>query len=402
MIYTGITALYKRGIIDYRSDKVYVSLKHGKESSKDLEQRLGYIDKRVDFETNTYGLFAEKYKDELIYSNERLFLEINKWDLSIELKDKAIKYLTFNTNPHLLVKVYDEVIKKRRGIEIPDEARQIIDNYENPVKKILEGDSHELINNYFLKSIEKMDINIVIKGGTAIQAYWDTNRKTLDIDAHALKEQISEMLNILSDKNNPIRFKAYHLEHINGIDIMGKEFSSKDINNKKVIKLIMVPITYGKENKLKEYKVKFSINTSISDINETIQEFGISKRKIGAFNANLMVFSKEMLIAEKYQTIISKPESTRRTKDLLDLYFLTKESFDFNIFKKWLIKKYKNQRDSVKTFEEIKQIVLTNKDKELKIIKGDWSSCNNTYNVNINYEDALNQYNLISNKVINE
>ena len=401
MIFTGLTALYKKGIIDFKGDILNVSLKHGHETSKGIAEKLGYEDIRVDWETNTYGMFSEEINNETLYSNERLLLEINKFAMSSEVKSKAIKFLLINTSPYKLVKVYKVLRKKRRGIDYPQEALKIINNYKNPIERIKDGDQQELLNNYFLKVIERTDVNLIIKGGTAIQAYWESKRKTLDIDSHGLKEDIESFLDTLKNSDNEIRFIAHELHYENGVEEIGKKVTADYIQNKRVIKLAMVPVTYGNAKHFQDIKVKLTINTTIINIDEIIKSYKITKRSIGEFKAMVNVFSKEMLIAEKFQSIIVKPESSTRTKDLLDIYYLVRDNYDIQVVKKWLLKKFSKQKDKpLSNWNKILKLIKENIKCELIKIEKDWQDATTMYAAYIKYKDAFKVYEDIANKLM--
>ena len=395
MIFTGLTALYKRGIIDFNPSCLYISLRHGKDFIGNIENRLKVKEVKVDLETKTFGIFAENWKDEKVYSVERLLIEINKWSMSTEMREKAINRLIKLSKPHLLMESYKQVFKKRRGYDLDYRVVQILEHYRKPIDVILNGDSQKNINEYFLKQIEDLKLPIIIKGGTAIQMYWDTNRKTLDIDSHSIKDKMAEIIDKITNSKNAIRFKPFLLGHKKGLDIIGDKFTLNKINNKNIIKLAMVPVVYGNVNKLKGFFVKFTINTSISNIEKMVEDFHLTKRKIGVFNADVLIFKKEMLIAEKYHSLIMKPLNTKRSKDLLDIWFLSENKYDSKLVEKWLRIKFASSRIS-KKWEDSLKIIKDNYEIKLPKILDQWVETNEMFSIDIKFEDAFKKYYQIS------
>ena len=137
--------------------------------------------------------------------------------MSSEMRTKAIARLVKESKPHLLIKAYMRVFKKRRGYELESVVKEAISNYKKPIDAILECDSQKNINEYLLKQIDDLKLPVVIKGGTVIQTYWENNRKTLDIDSHSVEEKIEGIIERLTNSKNAIRFKSCMLIHRNGI-----------------------------------------------------------------------------------------------------------------------------------------------------------------------------------------
>lgn len=56
------------------------------------------------------------------------------------------------------------------------------------------------------------------------------------------------------------------------------------------------------------------------------------KSNINEISFNIFAYSKETILAEKIETLISKGETNSRSKDLFDIYLLSKEGYDEDIF----------------------------------------------------------------------
>ena len=61
------------------------------------------------------------------------------------------------------------------------------------------------------------------------------------------------------------------------------------------------------------------------------------KSNITETNFDILAYSKETILAEKIETLISKGEANSRSKDLFDIYLLSKEKYNIDIFNSAII-----------------------------------------------------------------
>lgn len=61
------------------------------------------------------------------------------------------------------------------------------------------------------------------------------------------------------------------------------------------------------------------------------------KSNITKTNFDILAYSKETILAEKIETLISKGEANSRSKDLFDIYLLSKEEYNIDIFNSAII-----------------------------------------------------------------
>ena len=401
LIYTGPTALYKKGYIDFNPSKTFISTLHsGPMTAPKIRTLLGTDEYVLDHETAiSFGKYKEKFVDDkvhYIYSDERLLAELDKWPLSYEMRSKAVNHLLKNIIEDRLVKVMHD-LRKRRGYSYPLEAVKISQDYVKPLDVILKSnDIRNSLKSYLLKIFEDENIFVIVKGGTAIQVFWEKNRETIDIDLHSECHFIKEIDDKISNRKRPIRFTMHELIHKKGYETPGREITANNICKKKISKIAFVPKTYKGNSFTTDKYVKLSLNLTISGLQDMVNEFKITKRIYGEFKSKIFTFTLEQLLAEKLYSIVMKPEHTRRGKDLLDIYFLLNGEHDIDVplFKKWFFKK--SNIDSRKSFENDEQVVNAVKEnmfKKLIKIEADWTKTTGQYDVvDITYEDAHSRY----------
>lgn len=183
-------------------------------------------------------------------------------------------------------------------------------------------DPNQVLREYLMALLSRKNVPLVIiKGGSAVELFVKNKRATQDLDLHSDKNDITNILKCLQDAKKLIFFEFREIdEFITGLD---------NNQGKKIYKITAIPKTNLKiENfeSLKGIELTFNTSYSVGELKQFIADYKIIKKNLKIFgNAYALVFTKEMLIAEKYQSLISKPEQSTRTKDLIDLANLVDE-----------------------------------------------------------------------------
>jgi len=179
----------------------------------------------------------------------------------------------------------------------------------------------------FLARLEKSKYraNFIIKGGFLISSIIGIqNRTTMDIDTtikglpvkdEIIKEIILEILNI--EVNDGIEFVLGKIENIREISEYENYRLHLTANFEKIKNPLKIDITTG--DVIIPSEIEYSYET-------------IFKEKL-----NILVYSLETLIAEKYETIIKRNITTTRLRDFYDIHVLMsiyKDDIDKDIMKK--------------------------------------------------------------------
>lgn len=105
---------------------------------------------------------------------------------------------------------------------------------------------------------------------------------------------------------------------------------------------------------------------------------------------NIMVFTKESIIAEKFQTLIEDTESDTRAKDFYDLYMLMNEDINKENLKKAIISTF-NRREKNYLLKEINEryYMISNSD----ILKSYWNNFikSHSYASEISYKAIMDK-----------
>ena len=223
--------------------------------------------------------------------------------------------------------------------------------------------------------------NIILKGGVLLSSIIGSDmRTTKDIDATlrsiTLNEQSIEKIfeEILSiDINDNVKFKIENIKDIRLED----EYGGYRIN------------VFGEFDNL---KTNFFIEITTGDI-ITPREIRYKYNSIfGDKKINIMAYNIETIIAEKFESIISKNITTTRAKDFYDIYIIMNNYIN-DLNKNTLIKaiertfKHRNTNYDIKyiyeVFEVIKDSVI------LKELFNNYSKKLN-YAKNVEYSDTIN------------
>lgn len=240
-------------------------------------------------------------------------------------------------------------------------------------------------------SISKYKDKFIIKGGLLLSSIFgvdlrstmdlDTTIKGLSLDRETITKAIKEIINIDLDDN--IKLEIENIKDIREEDLyQGFEVNLKAEFDRLKTNL-MIDITTGDVITYKE--IEFKYNTIFD--NETI---------------NIMTYNYETIIAEKFESIISRNIDNTRMKDYYYLYMFVNLKWD-DINKKVLRKAIINTSKVRETLDYIddtnRYIELISDDSRLKLL---WDSYKNNYEYakDINFEDTINAIKVISATIV--
>lgn len=217
-------------------------------------------------------------------------------------------------------------------------------------------------------SISKYKDKFIIKGGMLLSSIFGVNlRSTMDLDTTVKglsvdRDTISKVINeiICIDVHDKINLKIENIKDIR----QDKQYGGFEVNLKAEFEglktNLMIDITTGDVITYKE--IEFKYNTLFD--NEII---------------NIMTYNYETIIAEKFESIISRNIENTRMKDYYDLYMFANLKWD-EINKKTLKDAIINTFKSRKSMDYINNISayieLIKDDERLKSL---WKSYQNNY-----------------------
>lgn len=254
-----------------------------------------------------------------------------------------------------------------------------------------------LIQNFMFEALlkriskSKYKDKFIIKGGLLLSSIFgvnlrstmdlDTTIKGLPLDRETITKVINDIISIEIDDN--IKLEIENIKDIreeelySGFNVNLKvEFDGLKTN-------LMIDITTGDVITYKE--VEFKYNTLFG--NEII---------------NIMTYNYETLLAEKFESIISRNIDNTRMKDYYDLYMFVNLKWD-DINKDTLRKAIINTAKNRETLDYIddasKYIELISDDSRLKSLWNNYKS-HYDYAKNISFEDTINAIKVISKIVV--
>ena len=240
----------------------------------------------------------------------------------------------------------------------------------------------------FLARLEKSRyrVNFIIKGGFLISSIIGIqNRTTMDIDTTIkglpVKEEIIKeiILKILSiEVNDGIEFVLGKIENIREISEYENYRLHLTANFEKIKNPLKIDITTG--DVIIPSEIEYSYET-------------IFKEKL-----NILVYSLETLIAEKYETIIKRNITTTRLRDFYDIYMIFKlknDKIDVNNLKQAIWETAKN-RNSMEEILESKEILEDIKNDEYLNKQWNIYKNENKYVDNIQFSEILKLLNKIA------
>ena len=235
-------------------------------------------------------------------------------------------------------------------------------------------------------SVSKYKNNFIIKGGLLLSSIFGVNlRSTMDLDStikgiYLDKETITNIVNeILEiDVNYNIKLEIENIKDIR----LEEKYQGYNINIKAnfdgIICYLMIDITTGDVITYKEIEYKYK--TLFDD--ESI---------------NIMTYNFETIIAEKFETIISRNIDNTRMKDYYDLYMFVNlrwNEVDKKILKEAIINttRKRGTENLIKNAKEY--IELIENDNKLKSYWLNYQK-NYDYAKNINFEDTIKAIKII-------
>ena len=254
-----------------------------------------------------------------------------------------------------------------------------------------------LIQNFMFEALLKrisMSIykdKFIIKGGLLLSSIFGVNlRSTMDLDTTIKglpldRETITKVINeiISIDVEDSVKLEIQNIKDIREEEI----YSGFEVNLKTEFDglktNLMIDITTGDVITYKEVEFKYS---TIFD-NETI---------------NIMTYNYETIIAEKFESIISRNIDNTRMKDYYDLYMFVNLKWN-DINKDTLRKAIINTSKARETLDYIdnasKYIELISNDSRLKSL---WNSYQNNYEYakDIEFIDTINAIKGISEIIV--
>ena len=254
-----------------------------------------------------------------------------------------------------------------------------------------------LIQNFMFEALlkriskSKYKDKFIIKGGLLLSSIFgvnlrstmdlDTTIKGLPLDRKTITKVINEIISI--DVEDNVKLEIENIKDIreeelySGFEVNLKaEFDGLKTN-------LMIDITTGDVITYKE--VEFKYNTIFD--NETI---------------NIMTYNYETIIAEKFESIISRNIDNTRMKDYYDLYMFVNLKWN-DINEETLRKAIINTSKARETLDYIenanKYIELISDDSRLNLL---WNSYQNNYEYakDIEFEDTINAIKVISEIVV--
>lgn len=269
------------------------------------------------------------------------------------------------------------------------------DKLNDIIKKKSKGNNnlaHHLHQMFFFEHVlmrlekSKYRDNIILKGGVLLSSIIGEDlRTTKDIDAtlkslplniDSIKNIFKEILSI--DINDNVNFEIVNIKDIRLED----EYGGFRINVKgtfdKVRTNFFIEITTG--DIITPREIKYKYNSIFED-----------KR------INIMAYTIETIIAEKFESIISKNITTTRAKDFYDLYMLMNKHKNY-INNKSLVKAIENtfnKRNTEFNIDNFKEIVEILKESNvLKRVFTDYQQ-KLEYTKVVNFDDTIKAINEI-------
>ena len=243
-----------------------------------------------------------------------------------------------------------------------------------------------ILQNYMLErlleriSVSDYKYKFVLKGGMLITAIVGIDmRNTLDMDAtikgfNLEKDNLENILNeIFSiDLDDGVIFEFRNIKEIRQEDEYGGYRVSLDAKFDKLVVPMKLDITTGDVIVPKEVNYKFGLMFE----NRSIE---------------ILAYNMETVIADKFETIISRNIDTTRARDFYDIYILwttQQQNFDKELLGQAIMKKFE-YRESMHNLENIDEIMKVIKENDA--LKEHWKNYQSrfSYAEDISYEDTM-------------
>lgn len=243
-----------------------------------------------------------------------------------------------------------------------------------------------ILQNYMLErlleriSVSDYKYKFVLKGGMLITAIVGIDmRNTLDMDATIkgfdlekdnLENILNEIFNI--DLDDEVTFQFTNIKEIRQEDEYGGYRVSLDAKFDKLVVPMKLDITTGDVIVPKEVNYKFGLMFE----NRSIE---------------ILAYNMETVIADKFETIISRNIDTTRARDFYDIYILwttQAQNFDKGLLGQAIVKKfeYRGSMNKLNNIDEIMEVI-----KESEALKEHWKNYQSKFNYaeDIGYEDTV-------------
>lgn len=276
------------------------------------------------------------------------------------------------------------------------------DKLKRIIFKKAEGDNNlsaQLYQMYFFEHIldrlskSKYKHNIILKGGLLLSSIiGDDERTTKDMDAtlksiplekENVESIMQEILNI--DTNDGISYKIVNIKDIR----LESEYGGFKINILAIMETlkvyIAIELTTG--DKITPREIEYNYNCIFED------------KKIP-----ILAYTLETIVAEKYQTIISRGIYNTRMKDFYDIYILItdkKEKIKLDNLTMAIKNTFKH-RETKLDIEEIKSVIEMLKSNSNLIRLWKNYQVTDPYSKNINYERLFSPLEYITNVLSEE
>ncbi|WP_286315160.1 nucleotidyl transferase AbiEii/AbiGii toxin family protein [Romboutsia ilealis] len=243
-----------------------------------------------------------------------------------------------------------------------------------------------ILQNYMLErlleriSVSNYKYKFVLKGGMLITAIVGIDmRNTLDMDAtikgfNLEKDNLENILNeIFSiDLDDGVTFEFRNTKEIRQEDEYGGYRVSLDAKFDKLVVPMKLDITTGDVIVPKEVNYKFGLMFE----NRSIE---------------ILAYNMETIIADKFETIISRNIDTTRARDFYDIYILwttQQKNFNKELLGQAIVKKfeYRGSMDKLNNIDEIMEVI-----EESEVLKEHWKNYQSkfSYAEDIGYEDTM-------------
>ena len=267
-----------------------------------------------------------------------------------------------------------------------DKSRNLAAKYNITVNEVLQNYMFERILERL--SVSKYKNNFILKGGLLLSSIMGIDtRTTMDMDT------CIKGINLTDDELYEV------LQEILNIDL--KDNVSFEINNSKPIREedTYGGLRYNIVAKFDNIKVNLSIDIATGDLITPREIEYDYKMMFEDRSLTIMTYNIESIIAEKFQTVISRGILNSRMKDYYDLYYLMKHK-DFSkqnlkiAIEKTFCKRNTDMQDIGKVIIEIEKS---------EFVKDLWTSYSQKYQYakNIKFEEIISSIYEINKNVLN-
>lgn len=249
---------------------------------------------------------------------------------------------------------------------------------------------NEVLQNYMFErilerlSVSKYKNNFILKGGLLLSSIMGIDtRTTMDMDTcikginltdEQLYKVLQEILNI--DVSDGVKFQIKNFQPIREDDDYGG-------------------IKYNILAMFENIRVNLSIDIATGDI-ITPREIEYEYKMIFEDRSlKIMTYNVETIIAEKFQTVISRNVLNSRMKDYYDLYYLlTYKEFSKENLRAAIIKTFEKRKTDIEKIDEVIEKI-----NESDFLNDLWTSYAKKYKYanNIKYSDVIKKIKEIKN-----